>query len=190
MVYDSLDDVEIIEDAKVDNFYINPDGKIILIFDGLIFILAFWCILYKPLKLVLNNCDIKNEIISLNFDNISNILIDFLFIMDLIINFFKAYYNFDEQLVKKSEKIVLNYIKGYFIIDFISAIPYYSIFKFNALKKYYKLNVSISCSKYYNHKINDIYQLIELLKIIKLIKCFTDNNILFYIKFFKSIYFF
>ena len=98
--------------------------------------------------------------------------------MDLIINFFKAYYNFDEQLIKKSEKIVLNYIKGYFIIDFISAIPYYSIFKFNALKKYYKLNVSISCSKYYNHKINDIYQLIELLKIIKLIKCFTDNNIL------------
>ena len=178
LVYDSLDDEEIIEDAIVDNYYINPDDKILLTFDGIVFILAFWCILYKPLKLALNNCDVKNDITSLNLGNISNILIDLLFIIDLIINFFRAYYNFDEQLVKKNEKIILNYLKGYFIIDFISAIPYYSIIKLSAYKNNYKLNVSLTCSKYYNHEINDIYQVIELLKIIKLIKYFTDNNII------------
>ena len=42
LVYDSLDEEEIIEDAITDNFYINPDDKMILTFDSLIFIFAFY----------------------------------------------------------------------------------------------------------------------------------------------------
>ena len=93
----------------------------------MVLIFSFWNMVYKPLSLVLNNCDLKNTITSITFDNITNLFIDILFIFDLIINFFKAYYNFDEQLVTRSDKIILNYIKGYFLLDFICAIPYYSI---------------------------------------------------------------
>ena len=177
LVYDSLDDEEIIEDAINVNFYLNPDDKIILVIDSLILFFSFWSIIYKPLNLVLNNCDVKNTFLSLNIDNISNILIDIIFIFDLIINFFKAYYNFDEQLITRSEKIILNYIKGYFILDFICAIPYYSIIKIIKFKTYKGSNIVIRCSKYYDHVINDRYQLVEIIKLIKFLKCVNNKNI-------------
>ena len=102
-----------IEDAVFDNFYLNPEDKIIYVFDALILFITFWSMIYMPLNLVLNNCDTKDTINSLNFKNISFIFIDLLFVCDLIINFFKSFYNFDEQLVTKSEKIFIHYIKGF-----------------------------------------------------------------------------
>ena len=177
LVYDSLDDEEIIEDAINDNFYFYPDEKKIILIDGIILIITFWIMIYKPLHLILNNCDVKNTLTSLSFDNILNIFVDLLFICDLIINFFKSYYNFDEQLVTKSEKIILNYIKGYFIIDLISAIPYYSIIKLIAFNNHRNMIMPVKCTKYFDHKINDRYQMIELLKLIKLMKCISNNNI-------------
>ena len=68
-------------------------------------------------------------------------------------------------------------MKKYFIIDFICAIPYYSIIKLVALKNNKTLTNTITCSKYYNHEINDIYQILELLKLIKMIKCVSKENI-------------
>ena len=177
LVYDSLDDEELAEDAVFDNFYLNPDDKIIYLIDGIILFLTFWGMIYFPLNLVLNNCDIKDTISSLNFENIAYIFIDLLFICDLIINFFKSFYNFDEQLVTKSEKIFIHYIKGYFIIDLISAIPYYSIIKIIAYKNHKNMIMPVKCTKYYNHEINDTHQMLLLLKLIKLIKCISNNNI-------------
>ena len=147
LVYDSLDDEEIIEDAINDNFYFEPDDKIVLIIDSLILFLTIYCMFYKPLNLVLNNCNIRDTVTSLNFDNISNLFIDFIFICDLIINCFKAYYNFDEKNVTKSEKIIFNYMKKYFIIDFICAIPYYSIIKLVVLENHKTLNNAYSMLK-------------------------------------------
>ena len=177
LVYDSLDDEEMVEDAVFDNFYLYPENKIIYIIDALILFSTFWSMIYKPLNLVLNNCDIKDTINSFNFENITNIFIDLLFVCDLIINFFKSFYNFDEQLITKSEKIFLHYIKGYFIIDLISAIPYYSMIKIISYKNHQNMIMPINCTKYYNHVINDKYQMIELLKLVKLIKCISSNNI-------------
>ena len=178
LIYDSLDDEEIIEDSIADNFYLNQNDKIVLIIDFLILIFTFWNMLYKPLNLALNNCDITNPITSFKFENVLNIFIDLLFILDLIINFFKSYYNFDEQLVTKSEKIILNYIKGYFFVDFISSIPYYSILKLISYKKHKNLLLSVKCTKYYNHEIHDRYQILDLFKLVKLLKCISSNNII------------
>ena len=178
LIYDSLDDEEIMEDAINDNFYLHPEDKIVLIIDSLILFFTIFSMFYKPLKLVLNNCDIMDTITSLNFDNIANIFIDFIFICDLIINFFKAYYNFDEQLITRGDKIIFNYLKKYFIIDFICAIPFYSIIKVVTFKKHKTLITPISCSKYYNHEINDVYQIIELLKLLKMLKCISNENII------------
>ena len=177
LVYDSLDDEEMLEDAVYDNFYLYPEDTIIYVIDTLILFLTFWSTIYKPLNLVLNNCDIKNTINSFNFENITNLFIDILFVCDLIINFFKSFYNFDEQLITKSEKIIIHYIKGYFLIDLISAIPFYSIIKILAYLNHKNKIMPVNCTKYYNHVISDRHQILELLKLVKLIKCFSNNNI-------------
>ena len=177
LVYDSLDDEELIEDAVIENFYFNPNSTFIIIIDTMVLIFTFWSMVYKPLYLVLNNCDIRNTITSKTFNNISNLFIDILFICDLIINFFKAYYNFEEQIITKSNLIILHYIKGYFLIDLISAIPYYSIIKFIALNRYLKYGKNPNCSDLYNHQINDWFQILEILKLIKAIKCIDRTNV-------------
>ena len=177
MIYDSLDDEELIEDAVIEHFYFKPNSNLIIIIDSLVLIFTFWSMIYKPLNLVLNNCDIRNTITSISFDNISNLFIDILFICDLIVNFFKAYYNFEEMLITKSNLIFLHYLKGYFLVDLISAIPYYSIIKFIALNRYLKYGITSQCSEFYNHEINDSFQVIELLKLIKMMKCISRTNI-------------
>lgn len=177
LVYDSLDDEELIEDAVVENFYFDPNSYTVIVVDAMVLILTFWSLIYKPLYLVLNNCDVKNTITSLTFNNISNIFIDALFIFDLIINFFKSYYNFEEQLVTKSNQIFFHYIKRFFFVDLISAIPYYSIIKFIALNRYQKYGISPNCSEFYNHQINDGFQVIEILKLFKILKCISRTNI-------------
>ena len=57
------------------------------------------------------------------------IKIDIIYIIDLIINFFRAYHNFDERLIKITKKIFIRYIKTWFLLDLIEAIPYFSIFQ-------------------------------------------------------------
>ena len=54
LVYDSLDDEEMVEDAVFDNFYLYPENKIIYVIDALILFSTFWSMIYKPLNLVLN----------------------------------------------------------------------------------------------------------------------------------------
>ena len=136
LLYDSLDDEELIEEVINDNFYLAPNSTLVILVDSLVLICTFWSIVYKPLYLVLNNCDVQNTITSITFNNISNIFIDILFIFELIINFFKAYYTFEEQFITKASRIFFHYLKKFFFVDFISAIPYYSIIKFIALKRY------------------------------------------------------
>ena len=177
LLYDSLDDEELIEDAVIENFYLEPNSTFVIIVDTMVLICTFWSIVYKPLYLVLNNCDIQNTMTSITFNNISNLFIDALFICDLIINCFKAYYNFDEQLITKTNRIFVHYLKKFFIVDFISAIPYYSIIKFIALKRFLNYGIDPKCSEYYDHKIKDWFQLVELLKLIKVFKCLSRNNI-------------
>ena len=177
LVYDSLDDEELIEDAVIENFYLEPNSYIVIIIDAMVLVLTFWSMIYKPLYLVMNNCDVKNTITTISFNNITNLFIDIIFIFDLIINFFKSYYNFEEQLITKSDEIFFHYIKKFFIVDLISAIPYYTIIKSIALNRYLKYGITKTCSKYYNHKINDYFQIFEILKLIKVFKCVSRTNV-------------
>ena len=65
------------------------------------------------------------------FLNYVLILIDIIYIIDVILNFLKGYRNFDEHLVFKKRKILKHYLKTWFIIDFLQAIPFFSLFIYN-----------------------------------------------------------
>lgn len=50
-------------------------------------------------------------------------IIDIIFIMDLFINFITAYEKRDGLQETRIKKIAKNYLRGWFIIDFLACIP-------------------------------------------------------------------
>ena len=84
-VYDSFDDEENIDEIISFN-YINPNAFIIKFIDLFVFILTFYNIIFLPL--FLGKSDIYCEV---NYQSyfifLFNILIDIVFIIDIIINF-------------------------------------------------------------------------------------------------------
>ncbi len=54
---------------------------------------------------------------------ISEWFIDLVFLLDIILSFFSAYYNKVEVLVADRRSIVLGYLKSWFFLDLIAVLP-------------------------------------------------------------------
>jgi len=175
-VYDSLDDEEVEDAININNYYINPNSIYIFIFDSIITIISFYCLFYFPYYLA-HDSFIKKEYI--NFKTILFYLIDTFYILDLIISFFRAYYNYDEILIKNIFDMSSHYVKNWFFIDFLAAIPFFSIIFFYEKKDkdiYKVFNNKNSSFSYFGVKINKIYYLLIINKLLKIFKCFSNNN--------------
>lgn len=55
---------------------------------------------------------------------IIDLMVDIMFIIDILINFRTTYVNKNEQIVSHPGKIALHYFKGWFLIDVVAAIPF------------------------------------------------------------------
>ena len=166
-VYDSLEDSEDNNNDCEDNFYISPETTFIYIFDLLIILCLSICIIYLPLKISFY----KSKCVQLNIlDKLFVILVDIIFIIDLIFGFYRAYYNSEFKFINDIKLIVRHYLKTYFAYDLISAFPSCSFLI------YYYTNI---CFSYTN---NNQYIFILVLCFLKLFKCvkikknkFIDN---------------
>ena len=167
-IYDSFDDEEYEEDNE--NYYISPSSYFIKVFDCFMFISCMFYLIYAP-HYFSTNIILKGEnkpaLVILTF-------IDFIYILDIIINFFRAYQNFDENLVRKTKFIFLHYLKTWFLFDFIQAIPFYTFFKFMEREC---INYGICSLEGYSFiKVDPILYLIILVKILKVYKMIKENN--------------
>ena len=54
---------------------------------------------------------------------VTELVLDFLFFIDIILTFFSAYFDKLDVLVDNRRKIACNYLKFWFIIDFVSIMP-------------------------------------------------------------------
>ena len=120
-------------------------------------------------------------------------IIDVLYIFDLISGFFRAYYNFEEVLVKKPHYICLNYLTGWFIFDLIEAIPFFTVLDHQMIKLRDKFIINSGGDSEYifNFGINNKYFSLTFIKIIKIFKTFSNNSALTEIKkFLDNIQFF
>ena len=168
MIYDSLDDEEI-EDVETNSMYISPDSFIVNLIDSIIFICSFIELFYLPIYIA-KKLDFCRNIRDLR--EIMFYLIDIFYIIDLISEFFRAYYNFDEFLIKKTRYICIRYFKSWFFTDLIEAIPLYIIF--STLEKKCETN-NKSHSKFYNLDISNRYYNFHILKMLKIFKVFSKN---------------
>ncbi|XP_067933844.1 potassium voltage-gated channel subfamily H member 6-like [Watersipora subatra] len=55
---------------------------------------------------------------------ITDLIVDILFILDIIINFRTTYVNKHEEVVSHHGKIAIHYFKGWFLVDMVAAIPF------------------------------------------------------------------
>ena len=88
-------------------------------------------------------------------------------VLDFIFGFFRAFYNWEEQLVKKNDTIAKKYLFGWCLFDIISAIPVYSLTKMNEPVCNDNTN-----ALYYNVVLNNIHYLFLCNRLLKLLKIF------------------
>ena len=116
------------------------------------------------------------EIAFLDNTNISwfDILIDIVLAIDVVLNFFTAYTDSEENLIRNHKKIIIKYLKSWFIIDFISILPLNYITKNNI--KYNKLT-RIS-------RLPKLYRLLKLTKLLRMTRMSSKGNVNKITKFF------
>ncbi|XP_043549811.1 potassium voltage-gated channel subfamily H member 7-like isoform X2 [Chiloscyllium plagiosum] len=56
--------------------------------------------------------------------NVVDLIVDIMFIIDILINFRTTYVNQNEEVVSHPAKIAIHYFKGWFLIDMVAAIPF------------------------------------------------------------------
>ncbi|XP_070623239.1 voltage-gated inwardly rectifying potassium channel KCNH2 isoform X2 [Erythrolamprus reginae] len=56
--------------------------------------------------------------------NVVDLIVDIMFIVDILINFRTTYVNSNEEVVSHPAKIAIHYFKGWFLIDMVAAIPF------------------------------------------------------------------
>ncbi|XP_054849477.1 potassium voltage-gated channel subfamily H member 6 [Eublepharis macularius] len=56
--------------------------------------------------------------------NIIDLIVDIMFIVDIVINFRTTYVNVNDEVVSHPAKIAIHYFKGWFLIDMVAAIPF------------------------------------------------------------------
>ena len=168
-VYDSLDDEEIIEEI-VDNLFFTPDSQFLLIFDSIIMICSFIILLYFPLYLA-KNISFNDSI--LNFNNILFYFIDLIYLLDFILEFFRAFYDFDEILVRDSHEIFKHYLGSWFIFDLITSVPVFTLI--NIIQNYFSEKNKHIFSHYYNTNMDNLHFLFAFFKVIKTFKVFNSN---------------
>uniref|UniRef100_A0A8C1ZHJ3 Potassium voltage-gated channel subfamily H member 7 n=1 Tax=Cyprinus carpio TaxID=7962 RepID=A0A8C1ZHJ3_CYPCA len=56
--------------------------------------------------------------------NLVDLMVDIMFIIDILINFRTTYVNLNEEVVSHPGKIAIHYFKGWFLIDMVAAIPF------------------------------------------------------------------
>ncbi|XP_077580895.1 voltage-gated inwardly rectifying potassium channel KCNH2-like isoform X2 [Stigmatopora nigra] len=56
--------------------------------------------------------------------NVVDLVVDIMFIVDIVINFRTTYVNSNDEVVSQSARIAVHYFKGWFLIDMVAAIPF------------------------------------------------------------------
>ena len=164
-VYDSFCDEEIdIDDIDAkDSFHISPDHPLLIYWELLITILILYSITISPYLLAFSIDNLPYKVI--------DIISDFVFLCDLVLNFFIGYFDSDnDTLVSSKAKIAVHYLKSFFIVDLISSIP------FSLISTVFINNDDNIKNLSQFQKIDGIRKIFRLLKWMKLFKIFKYSN--------------
>lgn len=99
---------------------------------------------------------------SLNDVALDQLIVDSLFLIDLVLNFFFAYYDKDFNIIDDRKKIAVIYLKSWFFVDFFAIFPFDIIFQ---VGQYNSMTRILKLPKLY--KLIKMTRLVRMLKIVK-----------------------
>ncbi|XP_072269178.1 voltage-gated inwardly rectifying potassium channel KCNH2 isoform X2 [Pyxicephalus adspersus] len=100
------------------------------VWDWLILLLVIYTAIFTPYSaafLLNDQEETANENCggySCNPLSVVDLIVDIMFIIDILINFRTTYVNSNEEVVSHPGKIAIHYFKGWFLIDMVAAIPF------------------------------------------------------------------
>ncbi|XP_068091500.1 potassium voltage-gated channel subfamily H member 2 isoform X2 [Hyperolius riggenbachi] len=99
------------------------------VWDWLILLLVIYTAIFTPYSaafLLSDQEEATNENCSYSCNPLSvvDLIVDIMFIIDILINFRTTYVNTNEEVVSHPGKIAIHYFKGWFLIDMVAAIPF------------------------------------------------------------------
>ncbi|XP_015264104.1 PREDICTED: potassium voltage-gated channel subfamily H member 2 [Gekko japonicus] len=98
------------------------------VWDWLILLLVIYTAIFTPYSaaFLLNDGEVQQRICSYYCSplNVVDLIVDIMFIIDILINFRTTYVNSNEEVVSHPAKIAIHYFKGWFLIDMVAAIPF------------------------------------------------------------------
>ena len=154
------------ENEKEIPWIILPDNPYKKILDLLIAILILYSAIITPYEIAFSDS---------NKSSWFEILIDVFLALDIVLTFFSAYTDDEENLVKNHKKIIKKYLKSWFIIDIISVLPLNNLFKNGKYSGLTKIS-----------KLPKLYRLIKLTKLLRMTKMSSKGNLNRVTKFFME----
>nr|XP_020450382.1 potassium voltage-gated channel subfamily H member 7 [Monopterus albus] len=115
--------------ARIDKFTILHYSPFKAVWDWLILLLVIYTAILTPYSaaFLLNDQEEQKRRecgYSCSPLNVIDLIVDIMFIIDILINFRTTYVNQNEEVVSHPTKIAIHYFKGWFLIDMVAAIPF------------------------------------------------------------------
>jgi len=144
-------------------FSLSPESNFIFLFDIMIIFANLYSFIFIPLRIAKNQ-DVRGP--NTLIDAIIKFFVDFIYISDFIIAFFRGYYNHEMKIIRNNKKIIVHYLKQDFLMDLIEAIPLNILVEINILK------ITYANYGYFNFKVFFIKLLMftKSFKIFKILK--------------------
>ncbi|XP_042560261.1 potassium voltage-gated channel subfamily H member 7-like, partial [Clupea harengus] len=118
-----------LQTTRMDKFTILHYSPFKAVWDWLILLLVIYTAIFTPYSAAFLLNDIEEQRrrecgYSCSPLNVVDLMVDIMFIVDILINFRTTYVNANEEVVSHPAKIAVHYFKGWFLIDMVAAIPF------------------------------------------------------------------
>ncbi|KAL4656614.1 potassium voltage-gated channel subfamily H member 7-like [Arapaima gigas] len=118
-----------LQTPRMDKFTILHYSPFKAVWDWLILLLVIYTAIFTPYSaaFLLNDREEQKRRecgYSCSPLNVVDLIVDIMFIIDILINFRTTYVNTNEEVVSHPGKIAIHYFKGWFLIDMVAAIPF------------------------------------------------------------------
>ena len=148
-------------------FSLSPESNFMFSFDIMIIIANLYSFIFIPLRIAKNQ-DIRGP--NTLIDAIIKVSVDFIYIADFIISFFRGYYNNEMKIIRNNKKIIIHYLSHELFMDLIEAIPLNILVEMNILKIIYTY---YGCFNYKAFLVK-LLMFVKSFKIFKILK--SKNN--------------